>query len=145
MTTVDFFVAGKPVAKQRARVVRNHGRVRSFTPEATVNYELHVRMCAQEAMGGRDPFQQPVAMAVTVFVHPPQSWSAKRQRLAVEQMFMPTKKPDLSNILKSVEDGMNGVVYRDDSQIVSLNVVKQYSEWQGVSVTVRELDTKPAP
>lgn len=145
MSSVDFFVAGKPVAKQRARVVRNHGKVRSFTPEATVNYELQVRMCAQEAMSHRKPFEQPCALTVTVYVHPPQSWSNKRRKEAVEHEYRPTKKPDLSNILKSIEDGMNGVVYRDDSQIVAMSVAKQYSEWQGVSVTVRELDAKPAP
>jgi Holliday junction resolvase RusA-like endonuclease len=37
-----------------------------------------------------------------------------------------------------VEDGMNGVVYKDDSQIVNIHVSKVYSTVPGVDICVKE-------
>jgi Holliday junction resolvase RusA-like endonuclease len=50
----------------------------------------------------------------------------------------PTKKPDLDNLAKSVLDGLNGVVYLDDSQLVSLHITKVYDHSPGVDIMVRE-------
>ena len=37
-------------------------------------------------------------------------------------------RPDLTNLCKSIEDGCNGVVYTDDSQIASLSLTKTWGE-----------------
>ena len=37
-----------------------------------------------------------------------------------------TSRPDLDNLVKSVSDGLNGVAFRDDSQITELRAIKQY-------------------
>ncbi len=52
---------------------------------------------------------------------------------------MMTKKPDLSKIIRAVEDGMNKIVYLDDQQICSIRAVKQYSEKEGVKITITEI------
>ena len=39
----------------------------------------------------------------------------------------PTKKPDADNIAKVVCDALNGVAYKDDTQIVSLHIKKSYT------------------
>jgi len=49
-----------------------------------------------------------------------------------------TKKPDLDNVAKAVIDGMNGIIFKDDSQITSLHVTKVYAEVGKVEVLVRE-------
>lgn len=41
---------------------------------------------------------------------------------------LPSKKPDIDNIVKAVLDALNKVAYRDDTQVVELQVRKQYSE-----------------
>lgn len=41
---------------------------------------------------------------------------------------LPAKKPDIDNIVKAVLDALNEVAYRDDTQVVELQVRKQYSE-----------------
>jgi Holliday junction resolvase RusA-like endonuclease len=48
------------------------------------------------------------------------------------------KRPDLDNIVKAITDGMNGVVYEDDSQIVSLHATKVYGTDAMVEVMVTE-------
>ena len=55
---------------------------------------------------------------------------------------MPTSVPDTDNVLKAVSDAMNGIVYRDDSQVVNAVVWKRYSEQDAnrkVEITVREI------
>ena len=39
-----------------------------------------------------------------------------------------TTKPDIDNLVKFVCDSLNGVCYRDDSQIVELKAEKHYTE-----------------
>nr|WP_318837549.1 RusA family crossover junction endodeoxyribonuclease [Psychrobacillus glaciei] len=39
----------------------------------------------------------------------------------------PTTKPDVDNYVKGVKDGLNKVLWQDDSQVVNLNVRKFYS------------------
>ena len=57
---------------------------------------------------------------VTIVVHKPIPKS-KPKKIEV----MPfTQKPDIDNIAKAVLDGLNGVAYRDDSQVTELRVLK---------------------
>jgi len=49
---------------------------------------------------------------------------------------LPAKRPDLDNIVKLYMDAMNGLVFEDDSQIVSLYADKRYSTEEGVIVEI---------
>jgi hypothetical protein len=40
---IEFFIAGTPVPKARARVVRQGGKIRSYTPSKTADYEMYVK------------------------------------------------------------------------------------------------------
>ena len=40
----------------------------------------------------------------------------------------PTVKPDADNVVKSVLDALNKLIYKDDSQVTDLLVHKYYSE-----------------
>lgn len=51
-----------------------------------------------------------------------------------------TKRPDLSNLVKFIEDALNGVLWHDDAQIISFNARKCYHNDVGVLLTVRTLD-----
>ena len=48
-------------------------------------------------------------------------------------------KPDIDNLLKFVMDAMNGVFYKDDSQIVDVDIKKQYSNTPCTIITIEEL------
>ena len=53
---------------------------------------------------------------------------------------MPAKKPDIDNIAKAVLDALNSVAYRDDTQIVELQIRKQYSEKPRLEICMEELE-----
>lgn len=40
----------------------------------------------------------------------------------------PTTRPDITKLLRAVEDAMSGIVYRDDAQIVHQQAMKRYGE-----------------
>lgn len=101
MTT--FVIPGPPVPKARARTVVKGGRTLSYTPAATRAYERSVRLLAK-ACGVRRT-ERPVVIRVYCYLA-----DARRR--------------DLDNLVKAITDGLNGVAYADDSQIVELHATK---------------------
>ena len=49
-------------------------------------------------------------------------------------------KPDLTNLLKSTEDALKGIVWHDDSQVVGMQLAKVYGEKELVRIQVAELE-----
>ncbi|KVZ03361.1 RusA family crossover junction endodeoxyribonuclease [Burkholderia stagnalis] len=141
---VEFTVPGKPVAKGRPRFARHGAHVRTFTPEATERYENLVKIAAGAAMRGATPYEGPVRLVVYIGLPIPTSWSAKRQASAAAGLIGATKKPDADNVVKALKDGMNGVVYVDDGQVVDLWVSKRYARAPGVRVEAIELNLQKA-
>jgi Holliday junction resolvase RusA-like endonuclease len=135
---VTFKVDGTPVPKGRARYARRGNFISTYTPEKTRTYETLIRDSAIEAMGSSEPLETPVSLYLYIRVPIPKSCTKKRLEAIDNGSEKPTKKPDASNILKSVEDGMNSVVYKDDSQIINIHVTKVYSTLPGVDICVKE-------
>lgn len=96
-----------------------------------------------EQVGG-DPFEGPVNVTMIVFLSWPQATTKKALADIEAGLSAPTKKPDNSNVAKSVEDAMNKIVFKDDAQVVNLLVRKRFSDTPRVAVRVTEL-TKPTP
>ncbi|MCA8502179.1 RusA family crossover junction endodeoxyribonuclease [Burkholderia multivorans] len=141
---VVFVVPGKPVAKGRPRFVRRGPHVRTYTPEPTERYENLVKIAARAAMRDDEPYAGPVRLIVDIGVPIPASWSEKRQRAAAAGAIGATKKPDADNVVKALKDGMNGVVYGDDGQVVNLWVSKRYATTPGVRIEAIELNLQRA-
>lgn len=137
--SIRFFVPGKPQGKGRGRVIRINGHGAIKTPEKTVAYEFLVAHAAGLAMDGAALIDGPCAVSLDIACQIPASWPKRRQLAAVEGRERVTTKPDVDNVLKSVLDGMNGVVWRDDVQVVMLTAHKRYARTPGVTVEVSAL------
>ena len=136
MFVITFGVDGIPVAKGRPRFKRVGNFVQTYTPNKTATWEETVRQAAKNAMGTTDLLETPVTMALYFRLPMPQSWSKKRKEGALKGLEAPTKKPDWDNLGKAVSDALNGVVYKDDSLVVSAHVKKVYSAVPGVDIYV---------
>ncbi|MGU8470242.1 RusA family crossover junction endodeoxyribonuclease [Clostridium perfringens] len=115
-------VTGKIRGKARPRVCRGH----AFTPKDTVQYEKLVREC-YEKQDGRY-LEGPIKALIIAYYKIPKSYSKKRVQAIRDGLEKPTKKPDADNIGKIILDSLNGVAYKDDSQIIELRVIKRYTE-----------------
>lgn len=120
-----FEIMGMPQGKARART----GKGFSYTPEKTVLYENLIKQSFLTAENKQTFFnKEPIDMYITAYFPIPKSMTKKdREKVSNKQLF-PTKKPDADNIAKVVCDALNGIAYHDDTQVVKLEVRKQYTE-----------------
>ena len=129
---ISLTIPGPPVGKHRARVCRNG---HAFTPAKAVNYEALVKQTFAAKYPDFVPMPGPVRMILSIYLMP----SKKTQRKLKEGIRVyPTIKPDISNVLKSIEDALNGLAYVDDKQIISVYAEKKYSQRPCVEIIVAE-------
>lgn len=130
---ITFTVPGEPQGKGRAKF----GQGRTYTPGKTVAYEGLIALAAERAMDGRPPLDGPVKLSFTAVCTIPASASKKRQAAMLDGSILPTKTPDMDNILKALGDGLNKVAFRDDCQIVRFGEVEKiFGLVPGLTVTV---------
>lgn len=130
-TAISLFIPGVPVGKGRPRMTRS-GFV--YTPEKTRIYEDKVAFCGHEAMKGASPMEGPLRLEMLAVFPVPESWSKRKRNEALLERIFPGK-PDIDNILKTL-DGLNGVVWKDDSQVAQAVIRKRYGETPGLTVVV---------
>ena len=145
---IEFFVPGIPVGKGRPRAARRGAGVVMFTPEKTADYEALVSATAAAALAGAmriigtsQLLDGPLAAMLEMQFPVPASWSKAKRARALAGIEWHTSKPDADNVAKAVLDACNGVVFRDDSQVVTLIATKAFSETPGVRVVIREVQT----
>lgn len=99
---LTFTVPGKPQGKQRPRVVSG----RAYTPNETVMFERSVGFCA--------------------LAERPRGWPLDATyRVTIAARYADKRLRDLDNLIKSVLDGLNGVAWKDDSQVIVITAAKE--------------------
>ena len=137
---VSFLVPGEPQGKGRPRVSTIGGHARMFTPAKTAAYEGLIATAGSAVMGSRELIKGPVMIEIRILLSIPPSWSKKKQAAALAGNVMPTKKPDFDNVLKAICDGLNGVVWKDDVQVVDVFAKKRFADTPGVHVRIIPLE-----
>jgi Holliday junction resolvase RusA-like endonuclease len=77
-------------------------------------------------------------MHLKAFYSIPKSTSKKKSEDMKRWIIRPIKKPDLDNVCKIIADALNGIVYKDDTQIVKIIAEKYYAETPCVEVSIKE-------
>lgn len=139
VVVIEFIVPGLPQGKGRPRIGKVGPHARMFTPSKTVAYEGLIAHAAHAAMAGRPLIDGPVECEMRIDCQVPASWSGKKQRQALAGEILPTTKPDADNVVKAVFDGCNGVLWRDDVQVVGLRVTKRYAAVPMIEVRAWEM------
>lgn len=116
---IEFVVYGKPQGKQRPRFSRRSNSV--YTPKNTQAYERQIAKAYRASANGFSFGDKPVEIWITAVF-------AKAKTSKKEY---PTIKPDIDNIQKAVFDGLNGVAYNDDKQILTAVIHKTFCKLDG--------------
>lgn len=109
---------------------------RFITPPATRKYEALVAQCAKLAMKGTKPKEGDIEVSLLIRYLIPKSFSKKNHADALVGNIKPLRG-DLDNACKSILDGMNGIVYKDDRQISYIEARRIYSTNEGAIIEVR--------
>lgn len=84
----------------------------------------------------KTPLETSVAIDIEFFFEIPKSWGKKKKEAAGWH----TSKPDIDNLIKGVLDGLNGVAYADDMQVVNISARKQYTRSNsGIQIIIEEV------
>ena len=132
---IKFTVFGEPVAQARPRVTR-YG---AYDLPKCKTYKEQVALTAKVAMRGLLPSQGPIACHIHVYRGIPKSWSRAKREAARSGKLLPTSRPDADNYLKGIMDGLKGVAWLDDSQVVRVVCEKAYSEQPRAVIEIREI------
>lgn len=114
--------------------------VSTYTDSDTVANENRIAAIARAAMHGTKPLDAPLEVLIELRMQIPVSWSKKKQVAASAGQVRATKKPDIDNVVKSILDASNGIVWIDDAQVVVLTVRKLYHADPCVMIGVRPVD-----
>jgi Holliday junction resolvase RusA-like endonuclease len=132
---IAFTVAGKPEPKGSTRGFVRRRRDGQFVADITSDnarsrsWQDAIGWAAKAAAPSEQPSTGPITLSIWFFLQQP----GKAARL-------PTKKPDLDKLIRCVLDGLTGVVYRDDSQVVTVDAYKRYGSPPRAEIIVRELE-----
>lgn len=117
---IQFSVDLAPVGKDRPRFTK---RGHTYTPNKTAAFEK--------------------AFATLAKTHAPKKPMEGSLECEIRFYFKKPKRPlnryprgDIDNYAKAILDSLNGIMYKDDSQICTLNVRKIYSERDRIHVTI---------
>ena len=135
---VTYLVEGNPVGKGRPKFARRGNFVSTYTPTKTRDYEDLIKEAARKAMGSNEVLETPVTVAIYITVPIPQSYSKKRTEACLSGSERPIKKPDIDNVAKCFLDAMNEIVYKDDTQVLTLHITKVYGTVGMVEVMIKE-------
>jgi Holliday junction resolvase RusA-like endonuclease len=89
-------------------------------------------------MGASEALEGALEAFIYVTFAVPESYSKKRLEACLSGTEKHTKKPDLDNVVKCVIDGMDKIVFDNDSQITSIHATKVYGEIAKVEVMVKQ-------
>lgn len=135
MTEITFTVPGPLRGKGRPRF----GNGRAFTDSKTVTAEAFVRCCAA-LVCPMVPMECPVSLDIRITRSIPKSWPSKKRQAALRGRLHATGKPDLDNVVKLVGDALNGIIWRDDSQITSVTCSRHFGEVEQSVISIQSLE-----
>lgn len=127
-----YTIPGPPKAKQRVRVTKRGAYDAQYQEKSIDHMRFNYQRC------GDDLWRVPITVHFTFVMQIPSSFSKKRRR---ELRGAPVvKRPDLSNMIKYIEDVGNQSIWYDDTLIVHVSGEKVYGDVPHTLIYVRAYD-----
>lgn len=130
-----FRFAIEPVEQQRPLSV-HHGR-RTWTVDRDKSriYKQKLHDLARQEYKGK-PFENAIKVELTFYRAVQKSVSKKKRQQRLDNVVLPTVKPDTDNYIKSTLDALTGVLWTDDNIITDIVARKRYSDDPHVFVKI---------
>lgn len=137
--SLRFFLPIKPKPKGNAKELRKRrGKLVIGNPQRHKDHQAALRAMAWLYAPDR-PLKGPIRLDVTFVLPLPKAAPKWKVEAARANTLRPTVRPDRGNLLKMIEDALEGVIYTNDSHVVEGMVRKVYGEEPGYEIHVEEL------
>lgn len=136
MKSYTFEVTGEIVGKARPRMNTYTGK--AYTPTKTKNYEYLIKQSFLLKYPNAEVLEGRASVSILALFQVPKSTSKKNSEKMLNKQISPTKKPDIDNIAKIVLDALNKLAYKDDTQVVDLNIAKAYADRERLIIKIEE-------
>ena len=139
---IKMIILGEPVAQHRPRITTAGKFPRMYKVKADNTYREKLYWEAKQL--NMKPISRPTQIAVDIKVYRaiPKSFSKVRQLQARKGVIRPTTKPDIDNYVKQIFDALNGLVWEDDAQIVTIHGRKFYDLIPRLDIEISTLNPK---
>lgn len=114
---IDFFVEGIPRAQGNHRTAKSGHIYETTKGHKAWRTAVYLVALSDAMRAHREPIEGPVYLVLDFFM--PRAKSNKDPHHV--------KKPDLSKLIRAVEDSLSRVCFKDDSQVVEIRARKIYS------------------
>jgi Holliday junction resolvase RusA-like endonuclease len=139
MSEIKLYLDGVPGQKGRPQFARTSGGVRTFSRAKTVLYEARLKAVGRDVWSFA-PLECPIKLTLVAVFPIAKSWPKWRRVLAAIGKLWHVGKPDLDNVIKIACDGLNEIIWKDDSQVCWIEARKQYGEVTGLWLTIETID-----
>lgn len=129
---IEFFVSGVPTPQGSARAFVVKGK--PVITSANRNLVHWRRLVSDASQAHAHMIEGPVKLGVSFILPRPKSLPKK--------VMWHLKKPDLDKLVRSICDSLTGIMWQDDSQVVTIEATKSYAEnaeSTGVLITIASL------
>lgn len=143
MLIIKFVFEIEPVQQIRPRARRFRDKVIMYDPKAVKVFKRRIGKLAHQMMkeSGCIRYEgKPLTVDVWFFRPVQEKISKKEKARRIRGTVLPIVKPDCDNYIKSLLDGMNGVVWKDDALITDIFAHKRYSDKPRIEITIMETE-----
>lgn len=125
---IELIIPGEPIAKKRPRFAKRGKFVQTYNDQETEEGKFITQVLHQ--IDGNKPLDCPLHIEFFFYRSRPKGHygtGKNAEKLKPSAPEWPTSKPDVDNYEKFALDCMNDIVFRDDSQVVSMKSIKAYA------------------
>lgn len=119
MTEFRFWVSGVPATQgSKTAYVRSGRAVMVESNKRLPEWRLAVSTAAKQALLDADQLTGPIKLVATFYLPRP---------IKPKWANYPASKPDLDKLLRAINDGCSGILFKDDAQIVEITARKLWA------------------
>ena len=133
-------ILGVPLQKQSARFAKRGNFMMKYQPKEVTNWAAQAKLqIINQLPKEHKPLTGEISICSLRFIFPPlKSWNKKtKETFKTGFKVYKATRPDVDNLMKSIFDVCNGLVWVDDAQIVEIeHIEKIYGEVPRIQLEV---------
>lgn len=117
MTEIEFYVEGRP--RSKGSFVFYKGRIFPQNSKGLYRWTKIIKETARSFKPKDRPMEGVVSIQLDFYFSRPKGGEKRRYF---------NQAPDIDKLIRAVLDALTGVIYSDDSQVISVSSTKQYTD-----------------